>query len=396
MQVTRSRGAVGIGSMPASATGARPASAAAPGPAAPCRTRYSRPMAGWPSTCARARGPRRRPRRRPCRRRAEHLAQPAHPAGEELLHHRVAGLVLLRVLAGGRLGGAGRRGRSGLRRRAPVMQEVAVGRRVEVPAATQVHHELAQQAERQHLDGHHDQQHAELQRRAGADLVAEELRRRPSSARSRLPDEPDDEADAAEEVERPGRVGGEELHRHQVEEAPPEAGPPELRRAVAALVVLDVELADAEAVPHGQHRDVAVQLAVHLEGVGQLAGHRLEPAVEVLAGHAGDLRGDAVVELRGGALDEPVVADRAAPGDEVEAARPRRCSRSRGISSGSSWPSASMSTMYSPRRGRGPGSSAGRLAGVAAQADVADRGAAQPGHHPAGAVGAPVVDHEIS
>ena len=134
-------------------------------------------------------------------------------------------------------------------------------------------------------------------------------------------DEPDDEADAAEEVEGPGRVGGEELDRHEVEEAPPEAGPPELRRAVPALVVLDVELADAEAVPHGEHRDVAVQLAVHLEGVGQLAGHRLEPAVEVLARHAGDLGGHAVVELRRGALDEPVVADGPAAGHAVEALR---------------------------------------------------------------------------
>ena len=58
--------------------------------------------------------------------------------------------------------------------------------------------------------------------------------------------------------------------------------------AVAALVVLDVDLADPEAVPHGQHRDVAVQLAVHLERVGELAAHRLEPAVEVAPVDAGD------------------------------------------------------------------------------------------------------------
>ena len=193
--------------------------------------------------------------------------------------------------------------RSRRRRRSPS----AVG--VEAAPASEVHHQLGEQAERHHLDGDDDQQDAELQRRAGADLVAEELGHA-HPARAGRPDEADDEADAAEEVERPGRVGGEELDRDQVEEAAPEAGPSELRLAVQALVVLDVDLADPEAVPHREHRDVAVQLAVQLERVGELAAHRLEAAVEVPPGHAGDLRGDAVVELRRVALDEPVVADR--------------------------------------------------------------------------------------
>ena len=48
-------------------------------------------------------------------------------------------------------------------------------RGVEVPAPPQVDHELAEQAERHHLHGHHHQQHAELERRAGADVVAEQL-----------------------------------------------------------------------------------------------------------------------------------------------------------------------------------------------------------------------------
>ena len=115
--------------------------------------------------------------------RAEHLAEPAHPPGEQPLHDRVAGCVLLRVLAGGRLGGAGGEADRGAGGRGHA--QVALGRRVEVAAPAEVDHQLAEQAERQHLHRHHDEQHAELQRRAGADVVAGELRRRPSRRAAR-------------------------------------------------------------------------------------------------------------------------------------------------------------------------------------------------------------------
>ena len=106
---------------------------------------------------------------------AEHALEQAHPAAEQLLHDGVAGLVLLRVLAGGLLGGSGRQadgtagGGSRHRRRSPSAVESSCRRRRRFTI------ELAEQAERHHLDGDHDQQHAELQGGAGADLVAEEL-----------------------------------------------------------------------------------------------------------------------------------------------------------------------------------------------------------------------------
>ncbi len=84
-------------------------------------------------------------------------------------------------------------------------------------------------------------------------------------------------------------------------------------------VVGDVDLADPEPRPGGKHGDVAVELAVELEAVDHPPGHGLEPAVEVAPDHAGDHRGGPVVELGGGALDHPVVAHQAAPGDQVDA-----------------------------------------------------------------------------
>ena len=94
--------------------------------------------------------------------RAEHLAQPAHPAGEQPLHDRVAGGVLLGVLAGRRLRGARAPRPIGRLDAARGHREVALGGGVEVAAPAEVHHQLAEQAERQHLHGHHDEQHAEL------------------------------------------------------------------------------------------------------------------------------------------------------------------------------------------------------------------------------------------
>ena len=68
---------------------------------------------------------------------------------------------------GGLLGRAGREP-DGPRRRGSSRHELAVGVSASrLSPAPEVHDELAEQTERHHLHGHDDEQHAELQRRAG-------------------------------------------------------------------------------------------------------------------------------------------------------------------------------------------------------------------------------------
>lgn len=179
--------------------------------------------------------------------------------------------------------------------------------------------QLADQAERHELEGHHHQQHANYQRRSIADGVAEDL----FDAQPRqqaATDEAEDETHTPEQVERPAYVSGEELDRDQVKDPAIEARSAELRSAMEPVVVLDGDLADLEPGPGGEHRDVAVQLAVHVQGLGHRPAHGLESAVQVPPGDPRDQSGGPVVQARGVALHEAItaVAD-PRPGDQVEA-----------------------------------------------------------------------------
>src|SRR5690606_32276654 len=111
------------------------------------------------------------------------------------------------------------------------------------------------------------EQHTGEQRRPSADRVAHEaLHEHPGEQRTAYGAH--DHPQAAEEVERPAGVGGEKLHGDEVEEAPPEAGPAELRLAVPPGLMVDVDLTHLEAPPLREHGDVPVQLAVQLERRG--------------------------------------------------------------------------------------------------------------------------------
>ena len=85
------------------------------------------------------------------------------------------------------------------------------------------------------------------------------------------------------------------------------------------LTVVDVDLSGLVARERRELRDVAMHLAVHVEALGDVAAHQLEAAVEVASLDPAHLRGRPVVELRRGALHEPVMSDRPSPGDEVVA-----------------------------------------------------------------------------
>src|SRR4051794_16938754 len=187
---------------------------------------------------------------------------------------------------------------------------ITVGHHVDATIAPQVDHQLGEQPERDQLDGHDDEQDPDLERRPVADAVTGDLQdEHPGEQRSADPAEGDPES--TEQMERPGGVRGEELDRDEVEKAAEEARPPELRAPVQPRRVDDADLADLEAVPLREHRDVPVQLPVDDERQHHLAAHGLEPGVEVLPLHAGDRGGDHVVDARGMALDEAVVARRA-------------------------------------------------------------------------------------
>src|SRR4051794_38777318 len=94
------------------------------------------------------------------------------------------------------------------------------GERLRSARAAQVQDQFAQQAERHHLHADDDEQHADGQRGARTDRVTGELQRGDVGEQARA-EEPEDDPDAAEQVERPARVGREELDRDEVEEPAP-------------------------------------------------------------------------------------------------------------------------------------------------------------------------------
>ena len=86
----------------------------------------------------------------------------------------------------------------------------------------------------------------------------------------------------AEEMLRPVPVAPQEEHREQVEIAAHVAPPAVLRVPGRATPVGDLHLGDAEPGVVGEHGDVAMQLAVDVDAVDDLAPVDLEAAVEVV------------------------------------------------------------------------------------------------------------------
>src|SRR6185295_2383973 len=89
------------------------------------------------------------------------------------------------------------------------------------------------------------------------------------------------QAESAEQVERPARVASDEEHGDEVEQPLVEAVPAVLADAVAARIVLHLDLADQEAAAAGEHRNVAVELAVDRDLRQHLTPIDLEATVEV-------------------------------------------------------------------------------------------------------------------
>ena len=82
-----------------------------------------------------------------------------------------------------------------------------------------------------------------------------------------MPEQAGQQPEAAEEVQRPVPVAAHERDREEVEEAADVALDAVVRAAVLARAVVDGQLGDAVAAVMGEHRDVAVQLAVQLHAL---------------------------------------------------------------------------------------------------------------------------------
>ena len=144
---------------------------------------------------------------------------------------------------------------------------------------------LADQAEREELHADDDEQHAEREQRPLADRVAERTCGS-SGRRAPRPDEAEQQAEPAEEVQRPVPVAAHERDGEQVEEPAQVALEPVARAAVLARAVVHRELGDAVALLVREHGDEAVQLAVEHEAVHDLGAVRLEAAVHVVQAEA--------------------------------------------------------------------------------------------------------------
>ena len=127
-----------------------------------------------------------------------------------------------------------------------------------------------------------------------------------------------EQADAAEEMERPMSVAAHERDRDEVEEAAQVAVQPVARAPVLARAVVHGELGDLEAAIRGEHGDEAVELAVEPDPPQRLGAVRLQPAVDVVQPDARDDRRRPVEEARQHAPRPRVVPPRLPARDEVE------------------------------------------------------------------------------
>ena len=115
------------------------------------------------------------------------------------------------------------------------------------------------------------------------------------------------QAGDAEDVDRPGRIQREELHRHQVEQHPHGARDAVLRHAGDARPVVDRQLDDPAAEVVDQRGDEAVHLAVQAQAARQVAADELQRAAVVVQAHAGDGADQPVGEPRRHAPAQPGV-----------------------------------------------------------------------------------------
>ena len=116
----------------------------------------------------------------------------------------------------------------------------------------------------------------------------------------------------------PRPVGGEELHREQVEQHARGAADAVLAAAAGARPVVHRHLGQRHAAPRRHRRDEAVHLAVEAQPARDVAAHRLQRAAVVVQPHAGRPGDEPVGEEGGHALRERVLPAPPPAADHVE------------------------------------------------------------------------------
>src|SRR5215217_1797889 len=145
---------------------------------------------------------------------------------------------------------------------------------------------LGHETQEQELHADRDEERPERQEWSMPDRAAGELDARQVDA-DRGADPADEQPRAAEQVERAMPIAGEEEHGQQVEQAADAPLEPVSRAPVDARPVVHGHFRDAEAAVVREHRQVAMQLAVDVQVLDDLAAVDLEPAVHVVEPHAG-------------------------------------------------------------------------------------------------------------
>ncbi len=161
-------------------------------------------------------------------------------------------------------------------------------------------------------------------------------------------DDPEDHADAAEEVTWPTAIAGEHEYGEQVEEAADVPLESVLRLPMRAGSMMNRHLGYPVTEIVGQGRHISVQFAVQRNLLVDLPLSALKPQ---LWSRRRIPVASPVIQLKsldGSRLDSGSRRSRFQP--ETRSLPPSRASRKRGISAGSSWRSASIVTMTSPWR----------------------------------------------
>ena len=154
---------------------------------------------------------------------------------------------------------------------------------------------LADEPERDQLDADDHQQDPEHEQRPAADPRAAELEDgEVGQDQEAAPAE--QQADPAEEVQRPIAVAAHECDGEQVEEAAHVPLRPVARAAVSPRPVAHRDLGGAVAEMVGEDGDETMELAVELDVLQHLGAVRLQAAVHVVQTDAGDERRRSVVD----------------------------------------------------------------------------------------------------
>ena len=190
--------------------------------------------------------------------------------------------------------------------------------------------EFAKEPDRDELEGGHDQEHSEHQKRPVADRAESEDPENAKIGEDGSPGEAEDRSGGAEDMQRPCRETRVEHDAEEVEGPLEETVEAVFRTAELPRMMVDGDFADPVAAPVKQDRNEPVKFAIEREAFESFRAVGLEAAVEIVELDAAQAADHQIEDPRGQGFVDGIVADAFPAGNHV-AALMQLCDESRDL-----------------------------------------------------------------